>query len=174
MYTVKLYTAKQARNLLNSMRELEGGAEDLPEDIDESAFDDAKAAEIQAAEATGTERLKVVAMEEELLQLMKKKYKLVSGEEWKSTAPQERQMSGLGTGVAPPAEEPEQQEQEEIPPSPASVFAKAMFFYAAAEGGKDDTPHATVISTHRKAIVLLLVFVVGVLLQSLTEALAFA
>jgi hypothetical protein len=60
---------------------------------------DAKAAEIQAAEATGTEPVKVVAIEEELLQL-KKEYGLVSGEEWKSTAPQERQMSDLGTGAA--------------------------------------------------------------------------
>lgn len=85
---------------------------------------DAKAAEIQAAEATGTEPVKVVAIEEELLQL-KKEYGLVSGEEWKSTAPQERQMSDLGTGAA------------------SSITTPAA------------TPRATVISTHRKAMLQL-------------------
>jgi hypothetical protein len=46
VYTVKVYTATQARLLLKAARALEGGEEDLPEDIDESVFDGANAASI--------------------------------------------------------------------------------------------------------------------------------
>jgi hypothetical protein len=45
-YTVKVYTAKQARKLLKAARELDGGEEDLPEDIDETVFEGANAAAI--------------------------------------------------------------------------------------------------------------------------------
>jgi hypothetical protein len=45
-YTVKVYTAKQAGKLLKAARELEGGEEDLPENIDESVFEGANAAAI--------------------------------------------------------------------------------------------------------------------------------
>ena len=48
---------------------------------------DAKKAEIEAAKGAGAERLEVVALVEELIQL-KKAYRLVSGQEWKWTATQ--------------------------------------------------------------------------------------
>ena len=55
----------------------------MPKDILDAI--DAKTAEVAAAKAAGRERLAVVALVEELIQL-KKEYRLVSGEEWKWTA----------------------------------------------------------------------------------------
>jgi hypothetical protein len=46
MYQVRVWTPKQARKLLKAARELEGGEEDLPEDIDEAIFDGATEAAI--------------------------------------------------------------------------------------------------------------------------------
>ena len=43
-YTVKVYTAKQARKMLKVAREIEGGDEDLPEDVDETVFEEANRA----------------------------------------------------------------------------------------------------------------------------------
>jgi len=47
VYTCKVYTAKQARKILSAMKSLDGCAKSLPEDVEESVFDDAKPAEIQ-------------------------------------------------------------------------------------------------------------------------------
>ena len=46
LYTCKVYTKKQARKLLGAMKELDGCADSLPEDIDESVFEHAKPAEV--------------------------------------------------------------------------------------------------------------------------------
>ena len=43
-YTVKVYTAKQARKMLKVAREIEGGDEDLPEDVDETVVEEANRA----------------------------------------------------------------------------------------------------------------------------------
>ena len=57
----------------------------MPKDILDAI--DAKKAEIEAAKGNGAERLEVVSLVEELIQL-KKDYRLVSGQEWKWTATQ--------------------------------------------------------------------------------------
>ena len=46
LYTCKVWTAKQARMLLKAMKELDGCAQYVPEDIDESIFEHADATEI--------------------------------------------------------------------------------------------------------------------------------
>ena len=46
LYTCKVWTAKQARMLLKAMKELDGCAQYVPEDIDESIFEHANATEI--------------------------------------------------------------------------------------------------------------------------------
>ena len=52
VYTVKVYTTKQARMLLKAARELEGGEEDLPDDIDAEIFDGAKSAAVDIVPMT--------------------------------------------------------------------------------------------------------------------------
>lgn len=46
LYTARVYAAGQARSLLTAFKELEGGEADLPEDIEESVFDEATPAEV--------------------------------------------------------------------------------------------------------------------------------
>ena len=46
LYTVRVYTATQARKLLAVLKELDGGEKDLPDDIDETVFTDASPTDI--------------------------------------------------------------------------------------------------------------------------------
>jgi len=46
LYTARVYTATQARRLLAAAKTLDGGDKDLPEDIDESVFEEATAAHV--------------------------------------------------------------------------------------------------------------------------------
>jgi len=50
LYTTKVYTITQSDKILNGMRLLEGGDEDLPETIDESVFEGARSTDIQIIE----------------------------------------------------------------------------------------------------------------------------
>jgi hypothetical protein len=52
VYTVKIYTPKQARMLLSAARSLEGAEEDLPEDIEAEIFDGAKTAAVDVVPMT--------------------------------------------------------------------------------------------------------------------------